>query len=109
MTANGPALPVLAKLPRAGQWAALLAVSAAIAALLEAAALPAALLLGPMVAGILVGEFDDGTCGVEVRVRGIGNPRMDDHAIWIFYDGQDRQWGCTSDIEDRFLPVRCRG
>nr|WP_295376922.1 GYF domain-containing protein [Pseudoxanthomonas sp.] len=61
------------------------------------------------VAGILVGEFDDGTCGVEVRVRGTGNTRMDDHAIWIFYDGQSRQWGCTSDIEDRFLPVRCRG
>lgn len=52
---NGPALPVLASLPRAGQWVVLLAVSAATAALLQAAALPAALLLGPMVAGILVG------------------------------------------------------
>jgi uncharacterized protein len=52
---NGSALPVLARLPRAAQWAVLLAVSAAIAGLLQAAALPAALLLGPMVAGILVG------------------------------------------------------
>jgi type IV pilus assembly protein PilA len=63
----------------------------------------------PHVAGILVGEFDDGTCGVEVRVRGTGNSRMDDHAIWIFYDGQSRSWGCTSDIEDQLLPERCRG
>lgn len=55
VSVNGPALPVLARLPRAGQWALLLVVSAAIAALLEVAALPAALLLGPMVAGILVG------------------------------------------------------
>ncbi|MGO4123958.1 AbrB family transcriptional regulator [Inquilinus sp. YAF38] len=55
VSVNGPALPVLARLPRAGQWAVLLAVSAGIAALLQAAALPAALLLGPMVAGILVG------------------------------------------------------
>lgn len=61
------------------------------------------------VAGILVGEFDDGTCGVEVRVRGTGNAKMDDHAIWIFYDGQSQRWGCTSDIEDRLLPVQCRG
>ena len=55
VSVNGPALPVLARLPRAGQWAVLLAVSVAVAGLLEAAALPAALLLGPMVAGILVG------------------------------------------------------
>ncbi len=55
VTVNGPALPALARLPRAGQWAVLLAVSAALAALLEVAALPAALLLGPMAAGILVG------------------------------------------------------
>lgn len=52
---NGPAVPVLARLPRAGQWALLLAASMAFAALLEAADLPAALLLGPMIAGILVG------------------------------------------------------
>ncbi len=61
------------------------------------------------VAGIVVGEFDDGTCGVEVRVRGTGSPKMDDHAIWIFYDGQSQRWGCTSDIEDRLLPAQCRG
>lgn len=63
VSVNGPALPVLARLPRAGQWAILLAVSAVVAGLLEAAALPAALLLGPMIAGILVG-----TGGGTIRV-----------------------------------------
>ena len=52
---NGPAAAGLGRLPRAGQWALLLAASALFAALLQMAALPAALLLGPMIAGILVG------------------------------------------------------
>ena len=40
--------------PRA-QWGVLLACSALLAAVLEIAGLPAALLLGPMIAGIFVG------------------------------------------------------
>ena len=48
--AGGPAAPGLARLPRAGQWALLLVGSAAFAAVLQAAGLPAALLLGPMIA-----------------------------------------------------------
>jgi len=61
--AGGPAMPGLARLPRAGQWALLLAGSAVFAAVLQAAGLPAALLLGPMIAGILVG-----TGGGTIRV-----------------------------------------
>ena len=53
----------LATLPRAGQWALLVASSAGFAAALQAAGLPAALLLGPMLAGILVG-----TGGGTIRV-----------------------------------------
>ena len=45
----------LATLARPGQWALLVAGSAGFAAALQAAGLPAALLLGPMLAGILVG------------------------------------------------------
>jgi membrane AbrB-like protein len=45
----------LAKLPRLGQWCVLVAGSAALALGLQRAGLPAALLLGPMIAGILVG------------------------------------------------------
>ena len=46
---------LLAKLPALTQWGLLLACSIPLAALLEVAGLPAALLLGPMVAGIVVG------------------------------------------------------
>jgi len=50
------------RLPLPAQWGVLLAVSIVLAALLELAALPAALLLGPMIAGILVA-----TAGGRVR------------------------------------------
>ena len=45
----------LAQLPPAAQWGLLLALSAILAALLARAGVPAALLLGPMIAGILLG------------------------------------------------------
>lgn len=61
------------------------------------------------VARITIGEFDDGTCGMEVQVRGTGNAKIDDHLIWVSYETASRQWTCTSDIEDRLLPVQCRG
>ncbi|OWK36556.1 AbrB family transcriptional regulator [Fimbriiglobus ruber] len=45
----------LARLSRPGQWGVLLAASIALAALLKLAGLPAALMLGPMMAAIFVG------------------------------------------------------
>ncbi len=45
----------LSALPRAIQWAILIVLSAALATLLNLTGLPAALFLGPMVAGVLVG------------------------------------------------------
>src|SRR5262245_61160713 len=45
---------VIAKFPLAAQWATLIAGSVVLATLLELVALPAALLLGPMLAGILL-------------------------------------------------------
>ncbi len=53
----------LTKLPGVAQWSVLLALSAALIALLEIAGLPAAFLLGPMVAGIFVA-----TSGGTIRV-----------------------------------------
>lgn len=55
--------PPLARLPRSAQWILLLAGSFLAAALLEKAGLPAAILLGPMFAAILVE-----TGGGEIRV-----------------------------------------
>jgi membrane AbrB-like protein len=45
----------LTRLPIAAQWGLLLVISVVLAGLLEFAGIPAALLLGPMIAGILVG------------------------------------------------------
>ena len=53
---NPRALSPLEKLPSAAQWGILVAGSALLAAVFVAAGLPAALLLGPMLAGILVGS-----------------------------------------------------
>lgn len=56
--------PPLARLPRLLQWVILVALSALLAGVLEVAGLPAALLLGPMIAAILAG-----TNGATIRVR----------------------------------------
>jgi uncharacterized protein len=48
----------LARMAPIGQWAALVAASIVVALVLEWLALPAALLLGPMVAGMLIGTND---------------------------------------------------
>lgn len=61
------------------------------------------------VESIVVGQFDDGTCGMEVRARGIGRPQIDGHAIWLSLDPATRQWTCNSDMDDRWLPVSCKG
>src|SRR5262245_24109125 len=53
----------LASMPKAAQWLFLLAGSALLAVLLELAQLPAALLIGPMLAAIAAGSY-----GANVRV-----------------------------------------
>ena len=55
----------LLKIRRPAQWGILLALSAVLVALLEWAHLPAALLLGPMIAGILI-ETNGGNIRVPV-------------------------------------------
>ncbi|MCC2690409.1 MAG: hypothetical protein K0S21_3212, partial [Rhizobiaceae bacterium] len=53
--ASPPARQSLERLPRAAQWAVLLAVSLLLAGGLEFAAMPAALLIAPMLAGVAAG------------------------------------------------------
>jgi len=56
-----------------------------------------------------VGEFDDGTCGIELGVEGTGNVNLDGKKVWFEYDPEESSWVCSSEIEDRYLPVDCRG
>ncbi|WP_411833852.1 pilin [Pseudoxanthomonas mexicana] len=60
------------------------------------------------VAQARIGEFEDGTCGIELRLRNTGNPRIDDKHIWLSYDTDSYDWDCSSDLEDRLLPGQCR-
>ena len=62
---------------------------------------------GPRVASIAVGTFDNDHCGIELRLRGTGNERIDGKALWWEYDGG--QWRCSSEIDDKYLPRECRG
>jgi membrane AbrB-like protein len=94
MGASGdkPSADRLAKLPPAAQWSLLAIGSVALAALFALARLPAALLLGPMIAGIVIG-----TNGGHIRV-----PRLP-------YIGAQALIGCliaraiTSEIALAFL------
>lgn len=61
------------------------------------------------VEAVTIGEFEGGTCGIEVRVRGLNPSQLDGRAIWLEFDPDSRQWTCTSEIDDRYLPVQCRG
>lgn len=82
----------MARLPAITQWSSLLGVSIVLAAVLEVAGLPAALLMGPMMAGVIFG-----TNGATVRV-----PRLP-------YFGAQAIVGCliartmTADIIATFL------
>ena len=62
---------------------------------------------GPRVAAVTVGTFENDHCGLELRLRGTGSDKIDGKALWWEYDGS--AWQCSSEIDDRYLPQRCRG
>lgn len=64
---------------------------------------------GRYVSQATVGEFDDGTCGIELGIEHTGKANLDGKKIWFEYDPDDASWTCSSEIEDRYLPVACRG
>lgn len=59
-SADAAALPLLARWPLAARWLLLIGLSVVLVSALEAAGLPAALLLGPMIAGIVLGAGEAG-------------------------------------------------
>ena len=61
-------------------------------------------------AEVTFGEFEGSDlCGLEAIVAAPGKAALDGHKIWLEYDPARSAWQCTSDIEDRHLPVSCRG
>lgn len=56
-------------------------------------------------AAVWIGRFDDGTCGLELRLR---DAPFQGQRIWLWRNAQER-WICASEIDDRHLPSHCRG
>ena len=61
------------------------------------------------IASATLGEFESNLCGLELTVGGTGKDRVDDKALWLEYQPVDGSWQCSSEIDDRYLPLDCRG
>lgn len=62
------------------------------------------------VASIELGAFDESEhCGMELKLRGTGNDKLDDKEVWLEYDAGKQAWICSSEIDDKYLPPDCRG
>jgi type IV pilus assembly protein PilA len=69
---------------------------------------PAEAYAGAYAESIVVGEFDDGSCGLELVLKGTRKQQLDGKRLWWARE-DDGRWVCSSEIEDRFLPLACRG
>jgi type IV pilus assembly protein PilA len=61
------------------------------------------------IANVRIGRFDNGHCGLEARLQVPGNSQLDGKALWLDYDPGTHAWQCRSDVDDKLLPVNCRG
>jgi len=64
---------------------------------------------GTYVTRATIGEFDDGTCGFEMELGNIGNANIDGRKLWWDLGSDHTEWHCSSEVEDKWLPVQCRG
>ena len=60
-------------------------------------------------ASITMGTFESEHCGMELILRNAGNDRLDGKKIWLEYDPSNSSWQCSSEIDDKYLPMTCRG
>lgn len=56
-----------------------------------------------------IGHFDNGNCGMEGVLTMPDKAELDSKALWLDYDEDSSSWHCSSEIDDRYLPVQCRG
>lgn len=64
---------------------------------------------GTYVARAVVGDFDDGTCGFELELRNTGHAGIDGKKLWWDMGSDNSEWHCSSEIDDKWLPMDCRG
>lgn len=58
--------------------------------------------------GVVVGSFDDGSCGMEAEFRTDAPAGLAGHRVWLTREA-DGRWTCSSDLADARLPAECRG
>ena len=56
-----------------------------------------------------IGRFDNSHCGIEAALSVPGKPHLDGKLLWLDYDPDQQQWECTSEADDKYLPLECRG
>lgn len=61
------------------------------------------------VASIAFGQFESDLCGMELILTVPGKAALDGKAVWLEFDPSDSSWRCSSEIDDKYLPVQCRG
>lgn len=61
----------------------------------------------PVIESITIGQFEDGSCGLELRPRGI-RKQIDGKALWWSLEPRAQQWTCSSEIADMYLPRECK-
>ncbi|WP_334180452.1 GYF domain-containing protein [Pseudoxanthomonas sp.] len=63
---------------------------------------------GTYVTRVVVGEFDDGTCGFELEFGNTGNAAIDGRKLWRDMGSDHDAWNCSSEIDNKWLPLDCR-
>ncbi|KAF1697150.1 pilin [Pseudoxanthomonas koreensis] len=65
---------------------------------------------GAGLARVEFGEFEDSDLGgLEATLAAPGKAALDGKALWLEYHPDRSGWECSSEVEDRHLPVDCRG
>lgn len=58
---------------------------------------------------VYIGDFENDHCGFEARLHMPDQPSLDGKSLWLDYDTQSAAWECSSDADDKHLPLGCRG
>ena len=56
-----------------------------------------------------IGRFENEHCGLEALLHVPKHSQLDGKSIWLDYDTQTDTWECSSDVDDNYLPIDCRG
>lgn len=64
----------------------------------------------PQFTSAWIGTFDSGHCGIELTIADQTNlQKFAGKKLWFWREGTDTTWKCSSDIDNRYLPIACRG